>query len=286
VAEQLDYDLSPARHVPLDPDIPVVTVSEALKLVQPAQVRANEVAAARLAELRSFVQAESDDSKLPPGWVRRPLADVFAKKVSGEWGEEEPPGAGYVRCTVIRGTDFPDASQAHLAGAPTRYIKEVKFQKKRPRVGDIIVEISGGGKYQNTGRVLFVSDELLEASDEHVMFTNFTKLLRPRDEVIAPKYLYYTWAMLYDLGRTARYEKQPTNIKNFKLDDFLKHEFICYPTEMEQQMAIVAALDAVHQELDALVRLERLVESLRRSTMQEFLTGLWLPGGPNFGKRQ
>ena len=277
VAEQLDYDLSPARHVPLDPDIPVVTVKKAVQLLQPAQEQASEVAAARLSQLRSLIEVENDGSELPQGWVRRPIADLIAKKVTGAWGEGEPQGAGYVRCTVIRGTDFPDASRAHLAGAPTRFIKEAKFKKKRPLVGDIIVETSGGGKYQNTGRVLFVSQGLLDASDEHVMFTNFTKLLRPRDKMICPKYLYYTWAMLYDLGRTARYEKQPTNIKNFKLDDFLQHEIIIYPEDMEQQLAIVAALDAVHEELDALAHLERLVESLRRATMHEFLTAMWVP---------
>src|SRR2546421_6032722 len=77
--------------------------------------------------------------------------------------------------------------------------------------------------------------------------------------------------MLYDLGRTARYEKQPTNIKNFKLEDFLKHEFIVYPRQPAEQAAIVDALDAVHNELRSVEGARNMLLAVRHSALKELL---------------
>jgi len=147
------------------------------------------------------------------------------------------------------------------------------FDKRHPGKGDILVEISGGGKYQNTGRALYFSEQMLKTADPPLMYTNFTKLLRVKSDVIVPKYFFYYWAMLYDLGRTARYEKQPTNIKNFKLEDFLSHETIIYPNDLTEQNLIVEALDELHGELAATETLRTSLLAVRHAALKEILTG-------------
>jgi hypothetical protein len=112
---------------------------------------------------------------------------------------------------------------------------------------------------------------LLAEADPPLLHTNFTKLMRVRADVVEPKYVFYYWTLLYDLGRTARYEKQPTNIKNFKLNDFLKHEVIHFPREREIQQSIVAALDAVHSEIAACESLQVGLSSLRLAGLKELL---------------
>jgi type I restriction enzyme M protein len=269
----IDYDLSPARHVPIDPDIPAVPVSEALGLADDGIAHLTTIAGQRDALFKAFTPCLNGNS-LPPKWSRRPLASVVAKQVSGDWGEEMPDDNGdYVRCAVIRGTDFPDVARGKLAGVPYRYLKAKSFKNRQPRIGDVLVEISGGGKYQNTGRALFFDESLAAEADPPLMFTNFTKLLRVDAKTVLPKYFFHYWSLLYDLGRTARYEKQPTNIKNFKHNDFLNHEFIVFPEDTAVQAKIVEALDQVHAELAYSEEQSRRLQALRHSAMKELLNG-------------
>jgi type I restriction enzyme M protein len=280
VLQDIDFDLSPARHVPLDPDVPTVPLEEGLLSAGKSHERlssAHKHAASVLA--KTVLGPGADSSELPSGWERSSLADLVATKLSGDWGEEHPViGKPYLRCAVIRGTDFPAVARLRFAGVPVRYIPESSIKKRQPKTGDVLVEISGGGKYQNTGRALYLTDETFSAANDPVMFTNFTKLLRVNESVILPKYFYYHWVHMYDLGRTARYEKQPTNIKNFKLDDFLKSEQIAYPKDIEEQAAIVSTLDAIHGELSALDEDRNQLLSVRHAALRELLTGARLVG--------
>jgi type I restriction enzyme M protein len=280
VLADIDYDLSPARHVPIDPNIPTVPLTMGLDLNEESHKRFLTAHQREVEILGKTRVSRTDGGQLAKGWERVPLADVVKTKVSGDWGEEHPiHGKDFLRCAVIRGTDFPEVSRLRFANVPVRYISEKSVMKKRPQTGDILVEISGGGKYQNTGRVVFLTEETFLAANDPVMFTNFTKLLRVDDKVILPKLFFYNWVHLYDLGRTARYEKQPTNIKNFKLEDFLKSETIAYPRDLEMQAQIVEALDVVHAELSALDDHRNQLLSVRHASLGELLAGDRRVGG-------
>lgn len=279
VIRDLDYDLSPARHVPLDPDIPSIPLGTALELARDSRKALSGASSRAVESLAMFASATAPDANLPPGWKRVPIASVVAKKISGDWGLEHPAdGVDLIRSAVIRGTDFPDVARGRLAGVPYRYIKAETFENKRPREGDVLVEISGGGKYQNTGRALYFSGSLLAAADPPLMYTNFTKLLRVKPQTVLPKYCFYYWNLLYDLGRTARYEKQPTNIKNFKLEDFLRHEVIAYPLEQAAQEEIIEALDALHEEISTTEALRSRLLAVRHAALKELLMGSRLAG--------
>jgi hypothetical protein len=272
VVRDLDYDLSPSRHVPLDPEIPSVPLPSALQSVQESHVRLRAAVDQRIGSLTPFARL-AVRAGLPTGWRCASLASLVAERLSGDWGVEFPrDDHDYVRCAVIRGTDFPNVSRGRLAGVPYRYVKDKVLNARGPRPGDVLVEMSGGGKYQNTGRALYVSDELIANADPPLMFTNFTKLLRFIPDVV-PKYLYYCWSLLYDLGRTATYEKQPTNIKNFKLEDFLRHETVVFPVDRGAQTRVVEALDSIHDEIAAVDALRANLLSVRHGALKELLTG-------------
>jgi len=282
---EIDFDLSPRRHVPLDPDVPALPLDEGVAAATEAEAKL-AIAHADAQRLLGQFRACGGDGDLPAGWHRKTLASLVAEKISGDWGSEHPTeGGGWLRCAVIRGTDFPAVSRARFADVPVRYISERSVEKRRPEDGDIIVEISGGGKYQNTGRAIYVTSELIEAANDPVLFTNFTKLLRVDIATVRPKYFFYQWVHLYDLGRTARYEKQPTNIKNFKLEDFLSSETIAYPEDLEAQDRIVAALDAIHEELGAIENDRNSVLAVRHSALRELLSGGYRDEGAGESKR-
>jgi type I restriction enzyme M protein len=273
VIVDLDYDISPSRHVPLDPNVPVMPLRAAMA-TQAETMASLLVSNKEQADILSALTeiGHSGDEALPKGWRRDTCGSVILSKISGEWGQDAPSGGDFTRCLVIRGTDFPDIAKLRIAEIPVRFIPTKVFQRKRPRDGDILIEVSGGGKYQNTGRALYFGKELLDAAPGAAfLHTNFTKLLRLDRSKVMPKYFYYFWTMLYDLGRTARYEKQPTNIKNFKLDDFLDHEFIAYPEDMIEQEEIVIALDAIHSEIASLDAARQLLLAVRHSALKELL---------------
>jgi type I restriction enzyme M protein len=280
VLRDIDFDLSPTRHVPLDPDIPIVALAEGEAAANAAQVelaRAQSLTAELLGQF-AFSPLEADE--LPDGWKRLPLRELISEQLSGDWGDEHPAaGKPATRCAVIRGTDFPHVARMRLAGVPVRYITEASVKKRSPREGDVLIEISGGGKYQNTGRALFLTEKIFAAANDPVMFTNFTKLLRVHTDTMLPKYFFYAWSLLYDLGRTARYEKQPTNIKNFKLADFLNSEYVTFPESLEEQQSIVDALDAIHSAVHQLEEARNSMLAVRLAALREFLGGSQRPKG-------
>ncbi len=275
VIEDLDYDLSPSRHVPLDPQIPVVPLELAAKAEEAAAVVATGQRSRRVA-LFSQLSETGVVAPAERGWLSVAIGSVLTKKISGEWGEDAPlEGVSSSRCLVIRGTDFPEVAQLRLAEVPIRFVPEHTAIRKRPTTGDVLVETSGGGKYQNTGRALYISEELVTATEGALLHTNFTKLLRVDQRRILPKYFYYYWSMLYDLGRTARYEKQPTSIKNFKLDDFLAHEQIAFPADKKEQAAVVEALDAIHGELRSIDTARNMLLSVRHAAFKSLFSAQW-----------
>ena len=90
------------------------------------------------------------------------LWDIIDSFISGDWGnEEESPE---VPCCVscIRGADIVPICNSDFDNIPIRYISNRSFTTHCLQEGDIIVEKSGGSPTQSTGRVVYISKELLE----------------------------------------------------------------------------------------------------------------------------
>lgn len=73
-----------------------------------------------------------------------------------------------------------------------RYINWQSFETKCLKAGDIIVEKSGGSPTQSTGRVAFISQELIETVGA-VVCTNFCIAFRVKEKW-NPRYVFYVLA--------------------------------------------------------------------------------------------
>lgn len=104
-------------------------------------------------------------------------------------------------------------------------------------------------------------------------------MLRINKQKVLPEYAYYYWEFLYLLGRAARYEKQPTNIKNFKLMDFLKSEMIRYPENKKDQEKIIEILKSLNEEITLVTEVSRLLDGIRFSLSRDLLEGILSAGG-------
>jgi len=167
------------------------------------------------------------------GWTTKTL-DVVCDITNGLWKGEKPP---FLTVGVIRNTNF--TKEGALDDSDIAYIEveAKKFEKRRLRLGDIILEKSGGGPKQPVGRVV-----LFDKQDGNFSFSNFTAALRVRDpgEVdfrYLHKYLHWT----YLAGVTEGIQSHSTGIRNLNGDAYKAIAFN-YPPLLEQQR-IVALLD-------------------------------------------
>ena len=215
---------------------------------------------------------ETHAARIPSEWELNSIESVIAQVISGDWGDEsDDPEHELTRCTVIRGTDFPDAAAGLLLNAPVRYIKSSRIPKKHLQHDDILIEISGGSKKQPTGRMLRVTAEFIAKSDDPLLCTNFVKLLRLDPNNVDVDYFACYWLYLYMLGRTVPYEKRTTNIRNFKYQDFIQSEKIPLPS-LPEQRRIAAVLNPIQDEIAVQGDILRALRAFQRCVIARLFT--------------
>lgn len=97
--------------------------------------------------------------------------------------------------------------------------------------GDIVVEKSGGSPTQSTGRVVFISESLIEAKGQ-IVCSNFCTVFRVKDGW-NPYFVYQYWQYVYNAGVFFNFEGKTSGIKNLQIDNALsaiqiKHYPICH----------------------------------------------------------
>ncbi|WP_259425655.1 restriction endonuclease subunit S [Bacillus velezensis] len=167
-------------------------------------------------------------------WEEISVGEIVEETVGGAWGKEEPY-KDFAECKVIRGTDFPNIPLFKIEKIPTRYIKQQTIDEKQVKVGDLVIELSGGSKNQATGRCVYITQEFLDLFDTPVLCSNFCRIIRVKDDKVNPLWFYWYWSQTYNEGTTFKYENQPSGIKNFQLDEFLVNELINIPDVKTQE---------------------------------------------------
>ena len=172
---------------------------------------------------RYFIQ-DNDEKQYKAGTFN----DLVLETVGGDWGDAETTDSTKrtrVRC--IRGADIPAMNLGCFADAPIRYILHKNFEQKHLISNDIIIEISGGSPTQSTGRIAYISDEVLNRSAEPFICSNFCRVLRIKGDYFC--YVVQYWQYLYRNGRMFTYENSSTGLKNLDLNGFLTEEEIPIP---------------------------------------------------------
>lgn len=144
------------------------------------------------------------------------IIDIIDFFISGDWGEEICSNETPCAVTCIRGADIIPISENDFSTLPIRYISQQSYQKKCLQVGDIIIEKSGGSPTQSTGRVSFVSQELLDHAGA-VVCSNFCTAFRVK-KGWNPLYIYYYLQFIYNLGVFFNFEGKTSGLKNLQLD--------------------------------------------------------------------
>ena len=174
------------------------------------------------------------------------LADIIETFISGDWGEESPtkdtPNAAY----CVRGADIVPIINHNFTDIPQRYVCDRTKDTKLLAAGDLVIEKSGGSPTQSTGRIVYVSEDLIKAKG-NVVCSNFCTAFRVKVGW-NPLYVYYFWQNVYNHGAFFYFEGKTSGIKNLQLDNALSAIDIEY-LPLEKQNQIVASLASIDEKI-------------------------------------
>ena len=174
------------------------------------------------------------------------LADIIDTFITGDWGEESPtqdtPNAAY----CVRGADIVPITNHNFTDIPQRYVCDRTKETKLLAAGDLVIEKSGGSPTQSTGRIVYVSEDLIKAKG-NVVCSNFCTAFRVKAGW-NPLYVYYFWQNVYNHGAFFNFEGKTSGIKNLQLDNALSAIDIEY-LPLEKQNQIVASLASIDEKI-------------------------------------
>ncbi|MGN8761405.1 restriction endonuclease subunit S [Oribacterium sp. HCP3S3_B9] len=185
------------------------------------------------------------------------LIEITGKALSGEWGTDDKTGDGI---PVLRTTNFTNEGVVDYHNVVTRTIAKKNIEEKYLRLGDIIIEKSGGSDKQPVGRVIY-----FDGLENTYLFNNFTGLLRVKEPNLwFPKYVFYSLYGNYRRGGTRPFENKTTGLHNLKIDDYVSR-YEVQDNSFERQIEISAHLDKLYSIIkmreEELIKFDELVKA-------------------------
>ena len=174
------------------------------------------------------------------------LWDIIDSFISGDWGNEEESPEAPCCVSCIRGADIVPICNSDFENIPIRYISNRSFTTHCLQEGDIIVEKSGGSPTQSTGRVVYISKELLAAKN-NIVCSNFCVAFRVKPEWNS-LYIYYYLRNVYNAGVFFNFEGKTSGIKNLDIET----AFRAIPIKaiaMETQKSIATAISCLDKKI-------------------------------------
>ncbi len=191
------------------------------------------------------------------------LSDVIETFISGDWGNEmasnDTPNAVY----CVRGADIVPITNNDYSNIPQRYVPDKTMESKMLQVGDIVIEKSGGSPTQSTGRVVYISEELL-AEKKNIVCSNFCAAIRIKKSW-NPLYIYYYWQYIYSLDAFFNFEGKTSGIKNLQLEAALSAIDI-EEVSLDVQNKVVATLSSIEKKMATNRAINHNLPSLDRSS--------------------
>lgn len=200
-----------------------------------------------------------------------PIGPAISHAIGGGWGSDEAR-EGDVKVGVIRGADFPQVLMNSVEGVPLRYEAGGKTTSRELRVGDIVLEISGGTKDRPTGRSVYITPDLLAASELPLIPASFCRLVRIDAQVAEPRFIYYALQHLFNQGGTWEYQNQSTGLSNFQFELF-RSQYRYPGLGICAQRAIADVLGALDDKIAANAKLAGTIDELLASRFTQLVRG-------------
>lgn len=217
------------------------------------------------------------ENTLPKGWTQTTIKNVLDFVLGGDWGKDplKFEDKDYTEVLCIRGSEIKHWQENKGSTAVRRLIKDASLQKRKLQLGDILIEISGGGPDQPVGRTVYIDEQALAYEPDVVkVCTNFLRLLR-FNESLNSKFINKFFDYFYLSGRITKYQGGSNNLRNLKFKEF---ETIKLPIPPRpEQDRIVAKVDALMGQVsvmqESLQRIPQLLKDCRQQVLTQAVTG-------------
>lgn len=197
------------------------------------------------------------------------LKSVLIKNDAGDWGNEPDNNA----IGIIRSTNFNNDGKLDLTNVAYRTLSVRKLEEKKLSVSDILIERSGGSETQPVGRVGYITEEIAK---NDFAFANFIQRISI-DDTIDSKFIYYCLQHLYEMGITSGMQTQTTGIRNLDWKQYIG-TYLPKPS-LPEQASIANILSKVDEAIESVKKSIEAAEKLKKSLMQNLLTGRMKPDG-------
>ena len=174
------------------------------------------------------------------------ISDIIDSYISGDWGNDCKTNETPYPVYCVRGADIVPISNSKYNDIPLRYVSMRSFQTRCLQEGDIIIEKSGGSPTQSTGRVVYVSKELL-ATNNNIVCSNFCTAFRVKKDWNA-HYVFLYLQNVYNSGVFFNFEGKTSGLKNLMLDAAFKSIPIKKIT-IAEQTALAYSISAIDKKL-------------------------------------
>ena len=189
------------------------------------------------------------------------ISDIIETYISGDWGNDEPTEDASCPVSCIRGADIVPIYNSEYNNIPLRYISEKSLSNRALQEGDIVIEKSGGSPTQSTGRVVYISKELLEEKQD-IVCSNFCAAFRIKPEWDA-QYVYYYLQHVYNAGVFFNFEGKTSGLKNLIMDTAFKSITI-KKIAIETQRSIATVLSTIESKMAANRAINHYLEAMAK----------------------
>ncbi|ENV66711.1 specificity determinant for hsdM and hsdR [Acinetobacter junii] len=196
--------------------------------------------------------------------------------IGGDWGKDTSLAEeNYIEAFCIRGAEFKNWKTDKSKTAVPRKLKTSSLDTRRLNVGDILVEISGGGPDQPVGRTVYIEELVFKnLGSEDIVCTNFLRLFRPTS-IINAKYLNFYLSFFYKTPTIVNYQSGSNNLRNLQFKDYLKLEIpiasLAEQQEIVRQLDIMLAqVEQIKARLDAI---PTILKKFRQSVLADAVSG-------------
>lgn len=217
------------------------------------------------------------ENTLPNAWTQITIKNALDFVLGGDWGKDplKFEDENYSEVLCIRGSEIKHWQENKGNTAVRRLIKNASLEKRKLQIGDILIEISGGGPDQPVGRTVYIDEQALAHKPDVVkVCTNFLRLLR-FNESLNRKFINKFFDYFYLSGRITEYQGGSNNLRNLKFKEFETIQ-IPLPSRLEQDR-IVAKVDALMAQVsvmqESLQRIPQLLKDFRQQVLTQAVTG-------------
>lgn len=211
------------------------------------------------------------DKQLPKNWVETELTNIISHVIGGDWGKDvDYSDDDFIEVLCIRGSEIKNWIRDKGSSASLRKIKKSSLESRKLEIGDILLEISGGGPEQPVGRTVIIDNKSLSfESNIPKVCTNFLRLVRI-EKNINSNYVNHYLQFFYNSGEITKYQGGSNNLRNLK---FKEYETIKIPLPpLPEQDRIVAKLETFFTQLETIKISMSIIPLLLKDFRQQVLT--------------